>query len=102
MASVNGDAAEQHRAVRRRADDGDRPQPLAPVQALLPIAREPEQRVIDPEREPHPGEHVGGEHRQRERLPDERQQRERDRDRDNRHHQRDEPGHQRAEDDQHD
>jgi len=41
------------------------------VQALLAIARKDEQRVVDPERQPHRGEHVGGEHREHKRLPDE-------------------------------
>ena len=48
-----GDAAEEHRAARGGAGGGDRVEPLAPVQPLLAVAREHEQRVVDPERQPH-------------------------------------------------
>jgi len=68
--------------------------------ALFAVAREDEQRVVDPECEPHAGEHVGGEHRKREALADERDERERDGDRDDRQQQRDQSGHDRAEDEQ--
>ena len=72
------------------------------MKALLAVAREDEQRVVDPEREPHPGEHVGGEDRERKGLPDERRERERDHDRDDRQQQRDSRHHGAEDDQQHD
>ena len=59
-----------------------RVQSLVPVTALLSVAREDEQRVVDPEREPHPGEHVHDEDGELELGRDERRQAERDGDRD--------------------
>src|SRR5262245_7294990 len=61
------------------------------------VARDDEERIVDPEREPHPGQHVHEEDRERERGRDRRAQAERDHDRDDRHQQRDEPGHHSAE-----
>ena len=72
------------------------------VPALLAVTRDDEQRVVDPEREPHRDEHVHDEHRELDRLRHERGQPERDDDRDDRHQQRDEPGDDRAEDEQED
>ena len=73
-----------------------------PCAALLPVAGDDEERVVDPEREAHAREHVDHEDRELELLRDERRQPERDDDRHDRHQQRHEPGDDRAEDEQQD
>ena len=75
-------AAEEHGAARGRARGGDRFVLVEPGRALLAVAREHEERVVDAERQPHPGQHVHDEDREVERLPDQGSQRERDDDRD--------------------
>ena len=72
------------------------------ARALLAKARDDEQGVVDPEREPHPGQHVHDEDGEAERVRDERAQPERDDDRDEGHQQRNEPGDDRAEDENED
>ncbi len=74
----------------------------AAVTALLAVARDDEQRVVDPEREPHAGEHVHEEDRELELLGEDRAQPERDEDRDERHQQRDQAGDDGAEHEQED
>ena len=95
-------AAEQHRAARGRARPRDRVLLLEPVRALLAVAGDDEERVVDPERETHPREHVDGEGRERELERDDRDQAERDDDREDRHQERDEPRDDRAEDEHED
>ena len=80
----------------------DRVELLAAAAALLAVAGDDEERVVDPEREAHPGEHVHDEDRELERLREERGEPQRDDDRDDRHQQRDEPGDDRAEHEQED
>ena len=70
--------------------------------AFLAVAGDDEERVVDPEREAHPGEHVHEEDRELELLREEGAEPERDDDRDDRHQQRHEPGHHRAEDEEQD
>ena len=72
---------------------------LAPARALLAKARHDEERVVDPEREAHPDQHVRDEQRQLPLGGDERGQAERHRDRDDRKQQRQRRGDERAEDD---
>ena len=67
------------------------------------IAGDDEERVVDPEREAHPRDHVHHEDREVERLADERREPERDDDRDERDEHRHQPRDDRAEDEeQHD
>ena len=73
-----------------------------PLRPLLAIARDDEQRVVDPERETHAREHVHDEDRELELLGEDRREPERDDDRDDRHQQRDQPGDDRAEDEEQD
>ena len=75
---------------------------LLPLAALLAVARDDEQRVVDPEREAHPREHVHEEDRELELLGEEGAEPERDDDRDDRHQQRHEPGDNRPEDEEED
>ena len=70
--------------------------------ALLAIARDDEERVVDTEREAHAGEHVHDEHRELELLGDESGQAERHDDREHRHQERHQPGDDPAEDEQQD
>ena len=76
---------------------------LETARALLAVAREHEERVVDPERQPHPGR-ACSRRRSRGRTPARRgpRQPERDDDRDDRQQQRDEPRDDRAEDEQQD
>ena len=67
-------AAEEHRAARRGAGRAIASSLSRPARALLAVAREDEQRVVDPEREAHSREHVHDEDRELERLADERRQ----------------------------
>jgi hypothetical protein len=97
-----GGAAEDDRAVRGPTGDGDRVGLLTAVRPLLPIARDDEQRVVDPERETHSREHVHDEDRELELLREDRGQPERDDDRHDRHQQRNEPGDDGSEDQQQD
>ena len=59
----------------------DRVELLAALRALLAEAAEDEERVVDPQREAHPEDHVRDEDGEVERLADDRGQRERDDDR---------------------
>ena len=95
-------AAEQHRPARGGARGLDRGQLGPSLRALLAVAGDDEQRVIDPEREAHPREHVHEEDRELELLREECTQPERDEDRDDRHQQRHEPGDDRPEDEKQD
>ena len=70
--------------------------------AFLAVAGDDEQGIVDPEREPHPREHVDEEDGELEVLREQRAQTEGDDDRDDRHQERHEPGHDRAEDEQQD
>ena len=76
----------------------------SPRAALFPEAREDEERVVDPEREPHRRDHVHDEERDLERLADERRQGDRDHDREqpeqHRHEARDDRPEHEHEDDQ--
>ena len=74
----------------------------AALGALLAVAGDDEQRVVDPEREAHPREHVHEEDRELELLGEDGAEPERDDDRDDRHHQRHEPGDDRPEDEEED
>ena len=69
---------------------------MAPT-ALLAEPGEHEQRVVDPERETHAGEHVHDEHRQPELEREQRDEPHPDDDRERCEHDRDEPGDERAE-----
>ena len=73
-----------------------------PVRALLAVARDDEQRVVDPEREPHPREHVHDEDRELELEREDRDEAERDDDREDRHQHGHEPGDDGAEDEHED
>ena len=73
-----------------------------PVPALLSVPGDDEQRVVDPEREPHPREHVHDEDRERELERDERDEPERDDDREDRHQHGHDAGDDRAEDEDED
>src|SRR5918996_1925469 len=95
-------AAEEHGAAGRQARGRDRVELLPPSRALLAVTRDDEERVVDPEGQAHPREHVDHEHRELERLRHERGQPEGDDDRDRRHEQRHEPRHDRAEHEQQD
>ena len=72
------------------------------MQPLLAIAREGEERVVDPEGEAHPDQHVLGEDGEVVRLREERHKPERDDDRGDGEHERHEAGDDRAEDEQQD
>ena len=63
-----------------------------PARPLLAVAGDDEQRVVDPERQPHPGEHVHGEDREVELEREQRHDPEADEDRDERHQHRDQAG----------
>ena len=63
MASVNAMPLKRTARLALEANGGYRVELLASVEPLLAVAGEDEQRVVDPEREPHPSEHVGGEDR---------------------------------------
>jgi len=93
-----GDAAEDHGAARRRARGRDRVELLPPAPALLAVARDDEERVVDAEREAHAREHVDDEEGELERLSDERGEGERDGDRDEGEEDGDETGDNRSED----
>ena len=95
-------AAEDDGAVRGAAGRGDRVGLLESLRPFLAVARDDEERVVDPEREAHPREHVHDEDRELELLREDRGEPERDDDRDDRHQQRDEPGDDGAEDEQQD
>ena len=97
-----GDSAEEDGAAGGGAGSRDRIQLLPPLQTLLPIAGEGEERVVDPEGEAHPDQHVLGEDGEVVCLRQERHERERDHDRDDREHERNEAGDDRAEDEQQD
>ena len=75
------DAAEENGPARGRSGRHDRVDLLQPAHALLPVAREDEERVVDPEGEAHRRDHVHDEERDLERLADERRQSNRDHDR---------------------
>ena len=97
-----GRAAEENRSARRPSRRLDRRLLGATLAALLPEARDDEERVVDPEREPHRGQHVDDEERELPGLAHERDERERDRDRDDREQERDERGDDGAEHEQED
>ncbi len=94
--------ADQNRAACRRAGARDRVGLLTAGPALLSVPRHDEQRVVDAEREPHPREHVEDEHREVERLRQDRDEAEGDDDRDDGHQQRHEAGDDGAEDEDQD
>ena len=64
IATTNARAAEEHRPARRRPGRRDRVELLAPALALLAVAGDDEERVVDAERQAHAGEHVHDEHRE--------------------------------------
>ena len=97
-----GDPAEEDGAAGGGARGGDRVELLPPLQPLLPIAGEGEERVVDPEGEAHADQHVLGEDGEVVRLRQERHERERDDDRDDREHERNEARDDCAEDEQQD
>ena len=97
-----GRAAEEHRSARRPSRRLDRRLLGATRAALLAEARDDEERVVDPEREPHRGQHVDDEERELPGLAHERDERQRDRDRDDREQERDERGDDGAEHEQED
>jgi hypothetical protein len=96
------DPAEQHRAARCRTRGRDRIQLLPPLKPLFAIAGEGEERVVDPEGEAHPDQHVLGEDRQVVGLRQQRDERERNDDRDDREQEGHKSGNDRAEDEQQD
>ena len=87
-----GRAAEEHRAACRRTGPADRIELLPAGVALLAVARDHEQRVVDPERETHPREHVHDEDRELPGLRDDGDEAETDDDRRNRHQDRHQAG----------
>ena len=95
-------AAEEHRTAGGCAGDGDRVELRPSAIALLPIAADDEQRVVDTECEAHAREHVHDEDREVECLSDECGQRERDDDGHERHEYRHEAGDDRAENEEQD
>ena len=78
-------AAEEHRPARCRAGEADRVRLLEPSRPFLAEARDDEERVVDPERESHPGEHVHDEHREAELEREQGDEAEADQDREDRH-----------------
>ena len=90
-------AAEEHSPARGRPGGHDRVGLLQPAPALFPEPREDEERVVDPEREPHRRDHVHHEERDLERLADERSQCDRDHDREQAEQDRHEARHDRPE-----
>ena len=68
-------AAEEHGAARRGPRRLDRVELLAPLGALLAEPAEDEERVVDPERESHPEDHVRDEDGEIEHLAEQRRQR---------------------------
>ena len=102
IASTNARPLKTTARLAVRRDDVDRGEMLATLRALLAEARDHEQRVVDPEREPHAREHVHGEDRELEHLAEKHGEAERDDDRDDRHQDRHETGHDRPEDEQQD
>ena len=98
-----GGATEEHRTARGRPGGADRCLLGQAAQPLLAVARDHKQRVVDPERQAHPAEHVHDEDREAELEREQRDDPEADEDREHRHQQRHEPGDDRAEDEhQHD
>ena len=97
-----GAAAEEHGAACGRARAGDRVVLLRSRGPLLAEARDDEERVVDPERETHAGEHVHDEDRKLEPLREEGGQAERDDDRDDREHERHRRADERPEDEDED
>ena len=99
-----GHPAEEHGAARGRAGRHDRVDLLETAAALFPEAGEDEERVVDPEREPHRRDHVHDEERDLERLPHQGGQGDRDHDREqpqqHRHEARDDRPEDEQEDDQ--
>ena len=93
-------AAEEHGPAGRRAGEADRVGLLQPVRPFLAEARDDEERVVDPERQPHPGEHVHDEDREVELQREQRDEPEADQDREDRHQHRHEPGDCSAEDEE--
>ena len=75
------DPAEEDRPARGGARTSDGIGLLATVDALLPVARQDEERVVDSEREPHARDHVHDEERELEHLAHEGGQGDRDHDR---------------------
>jgi hypothetical protein len=72
------------------------------VTSFLSEARDHEQRIVDPEREPHPGQHVDREDREAEHVAEHRHERESHDDRRQCDQERDKPGDNRPEDEQED
>ena len=85
-------AAEEDGPARGRAGGADRRVLREPPRPLLAVAGDDEQRVVDPEREPHPGEHVHGEDGEVELEREQGHDPETDEDRDERHQHRDQAG----------
>ena len=84
-------AAEEHGPARRRAGEADRVRLLEPSRPFLAEARDDEERVVDPERQSHPGEHVHDEHREAELEREQGDEAEADQDREDRHQHRHQP-----------
>ena len=95
-------AAEEDGPARGGAGGLDRRELAPPLASLLSVTGNDEERVVDPQRETHAGEHVDDEHRELELLREQRGQAERDDDRHDRHQERYEPGDDRAEDEEQD
>ena len=85
-------AAEEHGTARRGAGERDRLVFGKPEISLLSVTGHDEQRIVDPESQPHPGEHVHDEDRERELERDHGDEPERDNDRQDRHQHGHEPG----------
>ncbi len=94
--------AEEDGAARGRAGYPDRVGLRPSAGTLLPVARDDEQRVVDPESEPHPRQHVHDEHGEAEGVCDERAQPQGHDDGDEGHQEWNEPGDDGAEDENED
>src|SRR5262249_59416263 len=95
-------ARKAHRAAGGCARPLDSAEFVAASAALLAVARDDEQRVVDPERETHSCEHVHEEHRELELLGEQRGESKRDHYRDDRHQQRHQTRHDGTEDEEQD
>ena len=96
------DPAEQHRLARGRTGATDRVELLEPAGALLAVARDDEQGIVDADREADHRDDLGDDEREVEREADQGGSPQRGGDRHDAEHDRDQPGHDRAEHEHHD